>query len=213
MNFNRYKLKHFYFNKYLLSLYKRNKYYISYDYNHKALWFRTYKVASRTIDEKLKNDCNSKKYIYGSLMSYYPCMFKNYFKFSFVRNPENRFISAWKDKVLKQNYFKFSNSEFVKMKDLNNFISWVDKLDIDNCDEHLRSQNSLIDLNNIDFLGRFENFANDFKIVLDKLKIVNDNIKILNKGIKTDFDLTYEQKIRIYKIYKKDFQIFYPQSI
>lgn len=146
-------------------------------------------------------------------MSYYPCMFKNYFKFSFVRNPENRFVSAWKDKVLKQNYFKFSNSEFVKMKDLNNFISWVDKLDIDNCDEHLRSQNSLIDLNNIDFLGRFENFANDFKIVLDKLKIVNDNIKILNKGIKTDSDLTYEQKIRIYKIYKKDFQIFYPQSI
>ena len=41
---------------------------------------------------------------------------------------------------------------FAQISHLNVFISWVDKLDIDNCDEHLRSQNSLIDLNNIRWL-------------------------------------------------------------
>jgi hypothetical protein len=208
MKFNRHKLKHFYFNKYVLSLFGR-KYYMSYDYRHKALWFRTYKVASRTIDNKLKS--NNEKYIYGSLMSYSPWMFRDYFKFAFVRNPESRFISAWKDKVLKQNYFRFSSSEHAKMKDLNYFISWVEKLDIDNCDEHIRSQNSLIDLNNIDFLGRFENFTDDYKFVLEKLKIItNTDVEHKNKGIKIDFELSTTQRLRIYNIYKMDFQLFYP---
>ncbi|QNR25188.1 sulfotransferase family 2 domain-containing protein [Croceimicrobium hydrocarbonivorans] len=209
MKFNRLKLRHFYLNKYLLSLFKEKKYYMSYDYKHKALWYRTYKVGSRTIDNKLKS--NNPKYIYGSLMSYSPGMFKDFFKFSFVRNPEGRFISAWKDKVLKQNYFKFDAAEHEKMKDLNYFLSWVEKMDIDNCDEHLKSQNSLIDLNNIDFLGRFENFSEDFAFVMNKLNIkLDSDIEHRNKGLKVSFTPTEEQRRRIYKIYYKDFQLFYP---
>lgn len=191
-------------------MFKNRKYYMSYDYKHKALWYRTAKVASRTIDNKFKETCGGDEYIYGSLMSYYPWMFKNYFKFSFVRNPETRFVSAWKDKVLKQNYFKFNSSEYPKMKDLDYFISWVEGLDIDNCDEHINSQNTLIDLKNIDFLGRFENFSDDFKIVLEILGIDNDDIVHHNKGINYDINLTIEQRLRIYNIYKKDFQLFYP---
>lgn len=183
---------------------------MSYDYEHKALWYRTYKVASRTIDDKLKGENKSGKYIYASFMSYLPWMFKDYLKFAFVRNPEARFVSAWKDKIIRQNYFKLDNAEHERMKDLNYFLSWVEKLDIDTCDEHLKSQNSLIDLNNIDFLGRFEYFNRDFGILMERLNIKDNDIEFHNKGPKKEVELTLEQRKRIYNIYRKDFEIFYP---
>jgi hypothetical protein len=210
---NRYKFRHFFLNKYFISLFRSKRYFMTYDYTHKALWFRTYKVGSRTIDEALKRNSKKGSYIYASPMSYCPRMFRKYFKFSFVRNPETRFISAWKDKVLKQNYFNFSEQEHEKMKDLNHFLTWVESLDIDHCDEHLQSQNSLIDLSNIDFLGRFENFTSDLKTVMNILDIDSSGIEHLNKGTKEDLILNKEQRLRIYHIYQKDFQIFYPDHI
>ena len=206
---NPYKFKHFYLNKYFISLIKSKTYFISYNYKYKALWFRTYKVASRTIDDMLKTNCEDGSYIYGSDMAYLPNMFKDYFKFSFVRNPESRFISAWKDKVLRQNYFHFSNKEYEKMKDLNYFINWVKTLDIENCDEHLRSQLALVDVDNMDFIGKFENFEEDFQFVLDRLNIKNYKMEFLNQGIKKEFELTDVQREEIHKIYKKDFEHFY----
>ena len=211
MKFNLYKFKHFYLNKYIVSVCKKHSYHISYDYKHKALWFRTYKVASRTINNALEGDTHPGEYIYGSEMSYLPKMFKNYFKFAFIRNPEDRFLSAWKDKVLRSNYFKFDDAEYNRMKDLDYFISWVEGLNIDECDEHLRSQYSLIDLNNVDFIGRFENFDSDFDFVLNKLNISHNKIETLNQGIKKELDLTKEQRLRIYNIYRKGFQLFYPE--
>jgi hypothetical protein len=210
MLFNVYKLRHFYINKYILSNFNKKRYHITYDYKHKAIWFRTYKVASRTIDNMLKKDCSDGQYIYGSAMSYSPSMFKNFFKFAFVRNPETRFISAWKDKVLNYNYFNFEESRHAEMKNLDTFIGWVKTLDINNCDEHLASQNSLIDIDNIDFIGKIENFDNDFQYVLDKLSIKTDQIVRFNQGIKKDKTLSADQKKEIYNIYKKDFQLFYP---
>ncbi len=204
------KLKHFYLNKYIISLFSRKKYHISYDYQHKALWFRTYKVASRTVNQTLKQTSKEDKYIYGSQIAYLSFLHDKYFKFSFVRNPESRLISAWSNKVIEQNYFDFDEVEHEKMKDLNHFISWVESLDIDNCDEHLKSQCSSIDLNNIDFLGRFENFSNDFRFVLNRLGIDNSEIKHLNKSRRTEISLSKSQQLRIYYIYEKDFQIFYP---
>jgi len=208
----RYKFRHFYLNKYLVSLFKSKKYHLSYEYNHKVLWFRTYKVASRTIDKKLRDHSKPNSYIYASQMSYLPWMFKKYFKFAFVRNPEQRFISAWKDKVLKQNYFHFPESEYERMKELDYFLSWVERLDITKCDEHLRSQTSLIDLNNIDFIGRLENFENDFKVISQYLGEEDFKMEFLNQSKKQEVQLTDEQKRRIHQLYRKDFQIFYPNE-
>lgn len=184
---------------------------MSYDYQHKAIWFRTYKVASRTIDNHLKEGAKDGQYIYGSAMPYRRSSFKNFFKFAFIRNPETRFVSAWKDKVLKQNYFMFNEKEHEKMKDLNNFLSWVETQDVTNCDEHLKSLQALIDINNIDFIGRFENFNEDFDYLSQRLKLKVETPEHLNKGIaKSDFELSPEQRKRIYNIYRRDFEIFYP---
>ena len=151
------KLKHFYFNKYIVSQFSEKKYFLSYNFKYKALWFRTYKVASRTINEHMK-ESSPGDYIYSSEVGYIPRIYKNFFKFAFVRHPVDKFISAWKDKVLNQNYFQFDTDIYEKMKNLDHFIDWVETLNINNCDEHLRAQNAIIDLENVNFIGYFENF-------------------------------------------------------
>lgn len=207
------KIRNFYVNKYLISPFSRNRYFISYDFKHKAIWFRNYKVATRSIDHQLKNNCEPGEYIYSSAVGYNPSMYKNYFKFAFVRNPVGRFVSAWKDKVLKQNYFKFPDDQHQEMKEIGNFIKWVEGLDIDKCDEHLRAQNALIDLNNIDFLGRFESFDEDFQMVADTLELErNPNVKLnTTKEIKTK--IKNANRDDILKIYEKDARLFYPELI
>src|SRR5690606_774943 len=117
------KIRHFYFNKYLVKPFSKNRYYLSYDFKHKALWFRVYKVGTRTIDHQLKTGGDKRDYIYSSAVSYLPSMYKDYFKFAFVRNPIDRFLSGWKDKVINKNYFKFDTNQHEKMKDINNYIA------------------------------------------------------------------------------------------
>ena len=205
------KLKHFYFNKYIVSHFSRKKYFLSYNFKYRTLWYRTYKVASRTINQHMK-DSSPREYIYSSEVGYIPAMYKSYFKFAFVRNPIEKFISAWKDKVLNQNYFCFETDMYEKMKNLDSFISWVETLNINECDEHLRSQNALIDMDVVDFIGRFENFENDFKYVADKIKMPITKIFHKNKSGNNIDNLSNKHIIRIEEIYKDDIKMFYPKN-
>ncbi len=43
---------------------------MSYSYRYKAIWFRNYKVASRTINNYLTSDSKPGSLIYGSAMPY-----------------------------------------------------------------------------------------------------------------------------------------------
>ena len=95
------------------------------------------------------------------------------------------------------------------MKDINNFIRWVEKQNIEKCDEHIRSQYSLIDVEQLDFLGRFESFNDDFKKVALELNLEIKQVPHLNSTKKKEITLTREQKNRIKIIYEKDFSTFY----
>ena len=206
-------VRNFYFNKYIISPFSKRKYHLSYDIRHKALWFRVYKAATRTIDHHLKKDSKSGEYIYSSEVGYKAGMYKKYFKFTFVRNPISRFLSAWKNKVLETNSFNFSEEEHEQMKNLDHFIDWVKKIDIKTCDEHLREQCSLIDLNNVDFIGRFENFEEDFEYVTRKIGISYQNKVHVNKSNELEFSISNKNKTDIAHIYSKDIRLFYPDDI
>ncbi len=199
---------HFYFNKYVLPLFISKRYFIAYDFKKKVIWYRVAKVGTRSILKLFEKE-NGSDFLYPSATAYNPRLYKKYYKFAFVRNPYDRFISSWKDKVVERNYFNFSDLELEKMKDINNFIGWVEKQNIEKCDEHIRSQYSLIDVEQLDFLGRFESFNDDFKKVALELNLEIKQVPHLNSTKKKEITLTREQKNRIKIIYEKDFSTFY----
>ncbi|MEX2380392.1 MAG: sulfotransferase family 2 domain-containing protein [Vicingaceae bacterium] len=205
------KIKHFYINKYLITPLAKNTYLLCYNYKYNLLWFRVAKAARSTINKHLKENTPKDKHIFSSEVGYIPVTFNNFTKFAFVRNPVNRFLSAWRNKVIDQNYFHFSEKEYVQMMKLENFIAWTKEQDINNCDPHIRAQHSLIDITNLDFLGRVESFNEDFK---ELAKMVNMPIKEIyrknqSQSKKID-DINPKLVDEIKSIYEMDVQIFYP---
>lgn len=203
------KLSHFYVNKYFVTPFASQKYYISYCFKHKALWFRNYKVASRTIDHVLRDVEGEKNYIYSSQVGYLPKRYRNYFKFAFVRKPEDRFISAWRNLVLQRNYFKFDMDEYNKMKDLENFIKWAKPLNKETCDEHLRAQYSLIDLDHVDFIGYMERFDKDFKYVAQQMGFKYHTPEKKNISLPVIDEVSEKHLDMIREMYKKDMKLFF----
>ena len=205
------KTKHFYLNKYLVTPVATNTYLLCYNYEYNLLWFRVAKSARSTINKHLKEVTPKDKYIFGSEVGYIPSTFSNFTKFAFVRNPVNRFLSAWRNKVIDQNYFHFSKKKHAKMKSLENFIAWTREQDINNCDPHIRHQQSLIDISNLDFLGRVENFNDDFK---ELAKMVNMPIKKIHRKNQSNSKKMDQIPMKLVDeikfIYEMDIQIFYP---
>jgi len=208
----KYKFKHYYFNKYFLSLFAQDRYYISYDYKHKAIWYRNAKVATRTIHNVLKEQGQSGSYVYGSEASIDIDKFSDYFKFAFVRNPESRFLSGWKDKVVQNNYFKFSPEQHLRMQTMTEFLTYLSDQDPINIDKHFKGQHLLIEKEKLDFLGRFENFENDFTFVLEKIGLSRIKIPHKNKTASKTYKTNNEEKRLIQEIYKEDYMFFYPNE-
>ena len=64
----------------------------------------------------------------------------------------------------KKNYFNLNPEEIEKMKDINYFIDCEFLKKYFQKDIHFRHQSNLIDLNNVDFVGRLENIEIDLII-------------------------------------------------
>lgn len=207
---NWYKLQHFYFNKYFVSPLSSKRYYLAYNYQYKFLWFRVAKVASRTMHNYFTKHSEKSQYIYSSEVGYLPSMFKDYFKFAMVRNPIDRFISAWRNKVLDNNMFKFDDRQLLEMRKIEAFVDWTAELDLKRCDEHLRLQSELIDLNNVDFIGKIESFNKDFAYILNQIGMPMLNFEVKNKSEKqTELNISPEVKNSIRDLYEADFKAFY----
>lgn len=210
---NLYKFKHFYKNKYLISPFAKQRFALSYNYKYKCLWFRTPKVGSRSINQHFIENTPKDQYIYSSAVGYDPADFKDWFKFAFVREPVDRFISCWKNKVLDSNMFEFDAETHEKMKTLEQFLAWVEMQDIDSAEEHLRSQHMLIDHENLDFLGKLESFDVDLQTVAQKIGMPLKQIHKKNQTSKEKVNLSDDVLARIKKIYAKDFELFYPELL
>ena len=211
---NKYKFRHFYKNKYLYSpLTSWKRYYLSYDYKHKALWYRNYKVATRTIDEHLKQAAKDGSYIYRMPVAYKASEFKDFFKFAFVRNPLDRLISAWRNQVIKNNTLRFSESKRQRMQDFGTFVEWLSGQNVESFNPHFILQREVIDLNHVDFLGRMESFDRDFKLVCEEIGLPLQKVQQKNRSSEKLPEISNEVERQVINIYKLDYQIFYPQYL
>jgi hypothetical protein len=146
----------------------------------------------------------------GVFRHYRPALMRQHFKFAFVRDPVDRFLSCWRDRVLERNHFGFDSSEHARMKQIGEFIAFAEGLDLDRCDVHLRRQARLVDLGNIDFLGRMESFESDLERVLSKLDLKADFIPRQNSSLPEDgrSGLDDLSRGRIERLYDSDMRLF-----
>ena len=187
------------------------KYNITLCHEKKFIWFRVAKVGTRTVFDVLRK-ANIELDAEHPMFCHYPVRkYSNYFKFAFVRNPWDRLVSAWHNKVVDSNYFQFSDRELSQMQQFDSFIDYLQDQDVQTCDQHLRLQTRLIDLNNIDFIGRFEHFEKDVEAVLQALDlgpvIIGRNNSSLNRK---DYRECYSEKMmqKAGDIYFKDINLF-----
>ena len=142
--------------------------------------------------------------------------FENYFKFTFVRNSWDRFLSLYKYRV-KTNQTKLRRRPV-------SFKEWAKNI-YDKNPKHYNIPNELQLLMlseqldwitdttgkvNMDFIGRFENLQEDFNTVCDKIGIPKQKLPHINKTEHKHYTEYYDDETReiVTEKYAKDIEYF-----
>ena len=179
--------------------------YICYSDELSFVYYIMPKVASRTIRGHLYSsgaDVRKQYYPSGTLESYY--------HFTFVRNPWDRLVSCWRDKVVHSNLLEFGEAELERMQDFGNFVDYVESVDVRACNPHFRLQVEMVDFDKLDYVGRFESLEDDLQHVLQHLSIPLGSL--MTRGVRTKKNYrdlyTDELAERVGVIYKDDIEAF-----
>ena len=147
-------------------------YNLTISHSHRFVWYRVAKVATRTVRHHFASHDIALDVDHAMRIRYPTETFGDYFKFAFVRDPLDRFISAWQDKVVNMNYYKFPAATHREMQRVEAFARWTAEQDLSavpGTDQHLALQSRLIDLSQVDFVGRLESFDRDFAEVCERI--------------------------------------------
>jgi len=177
----------------------------------KFIWFRNAKVGTRSTLAAFKNAGVKLTAEHAFDCFYSPQKYRDYFKFAFVRNPWDRFVSGWVNKFVNKNAFNFNSHELNEMKQFEHFVTYWSEKDLDSCNAHFRRQCALIDLNEVDFIGRMEHFNKDLTAIFRILDLPEIQIPFRNKSKREYSYNTYydsDTKRMVSKMYRKDIQLF-----
>ena len=142
-------------------------YHITSSKSKRYVWFRIAKNGTRSLLEILTEQTHPE--INGGYIPYLNFRYSGYFKFCFIRNPWDRVVSCYADKVVQKKMFPECWD-----KDFDFFVDFVSKQNLSQCDRHLRLQTSLVPLNAVDKIYRFENFMQHTQEIFEKLGIENE---------------------------------------
>ena len=174
---------------------------------------RLKEAAGKAWDDTLKvnhPDCFQYK-------RFLPKKYKQYFKFSFVRNPWDRIYSIYIES--KNFYFKFYEKESITFEKFLNSIS-------NHSQQYLDFTNQLINLpttkpfhkfgnqykftKGCDFIGKFENLQKDFNKICDKIGIPKQKLPHKNKTKHKHYTEYYDEETKqiVAEKYRKDIEYF-----
>lgn len=187
----------------------------------KLLWFTVPKVGSKTIHDAFSTlGMRYRLERLRALENYHD----DYFKFCFTRNPWDRVLSAFTDKTKKVwepgGYADQLGEKVDIYTSLNFFKRWKDSsfrdfvLDLKNQDlwrdRHIQEQHTLIPVDQMDFIGKIENFQKDFDTLCSKLSLKPIILPVKNKTNHDHYSKYYDPEMVeiIREKYNKDIQLF-----
>lgn len=171
------------------------------------VWYRVAKVGTRTIHGQLSGRLELR--IDQAFQVRLPRMaHRDHFHFAFVRNPWDRLVSCWQSKVLAKDHFDLG-PERDRLRSFPAFVDYVATFDLDRCDPHVRRQVTLIELDRLDFLGRFERFGDDFTSVCRHLGLTQ-SFDHRNKTTHDHYSAYYDDRTieKVRRLYEPDIRLF-----
>ena len=180
---------------------------------YRFVWFRNAKVGTRSIIAFLEEQHPDELMVLSNV-PYPTAAFTDYFKFGFVRHPLDRFISAWQDKVVDRNHFQFGPEKRERMKTIERFATWVSKQDLrdlSETDRHVALQSRLVDLTQVDFVGRIETFGPDFSEVCSRVGLSWKEPQRRNRSAPSGItreNASEELRAIVEEVYRLDYQVF-----
>ena len=186
---------------------------------YKFMFLHIPKSAGTTIRSILKTKDKKIKEIFGhptfsEIQTKYDV--SNYYKFTFTRNPWDRFVSTFF--YLKKNNKNEKLLNEARKKVCNySFASFVKELHLEKNQFskhyfiHFRPQIHFLEsMDNIDFIGRFENIQEDFDVVCDKIGISHQELPHFNRVKHKHYTEYYDDETRqiVAKMYAKDIEYF-----
>jgi len=197
-------------------------------HSHKAIYFDIPKVATSSIFSLIyKEVYNKEKDNYYDMYRFFPQVreidtdkkwFKEYYKFTFVRNPYSKIVSCYKDLIVKHKIKSIIDclgiSEDASFKEFVSAVSKKTDKELGDMDTHIRPQHLYLYKNNkllVDYIGRVESIKEDINIIFKKIGFNKvDEIPTLNRSAIDDYKKYYNDETRdiVFKRYKKDFELF-----
>jgi chondroitin 4-sulfotransferase 11 len=194
------------------------------DHNLKCIFIHIPRTAGHSIsailDYNIKNIPQSERLSRHAFSFEYenrfPEEFKDYFKFTFIRNPFDRLVSAWircYKLYSNKSYIAKSHNdvEFFNSKIKPEFTSFIkNHLHLYVGKSHFRQQYQWLRNCHYDFIGRYEHLSTDIQLLCSHLNITGYDIKHLSATKRTDFSRYYteESKHIVTSLYKKDIDIW-----
>lgn len=185
----------------LSAMSKGPSYNITASEKHAFTWFRIAKCGTRTLLSAFDQNCQLD--MNGSFLPYYPKQHASRFKFCMVRNPWDRLVSCYADKVVGKLAFGECWG-----KDFDFFVRCCRAQDLDTCNRHIRRQTTLFPVADVDYVARFENFSGEFNYLMNEKLGLDVEITRVNPSAHLHYSTYYSQETMdiVAQIYADDIE-------
>lgn len=179
------------------------------NHKHKCIFIHINKCGGTSIDTLFNGKFSGHEKALDYKKSR-PKEFNTYFKFTFIRNPWDRVVSFYHYQIKRGwNYYPFDETipfkEFVKNWLIN--MPGQTELNTYSCYDWISDQNDKLI---IDYVGRFENFQEDFNTICDKIGISHLQLPHENKSNHKHYTEYYDEETKqiVAEKYEKDIVYF-----
>jgi len=136
--------------------------------------------------------------------------FRNAYRFSFVRNPFDRVVSAYFSKVKNTRRNLLRQPGVYTGMPFGEFVEVVCAAPDGEADQHIRSQWTFLDGVRMDFVGRMENMGDDWARVVGAIGVPPDLPHANRSGAREGYRYFYDDELarKVAERYRDDLEMF-----